>query len=265
MQQGKAVVFDNSGTLIKRYRVLKNIKTGEICDHVNSIEVVDYNPSRALVVLQTDPSKCVMKANPDKTIHDFLLENNVNISLSYSNMDFHEDLILDIIKNDQSHVSDIQDTVNTVIEKHYNVQICSGSGFIMNIDSGEVEFTITAGGKIFNEVPMVVKELKSRGAEIYVASGDRTKSLEQLAEYIHIPHNNVCGTVDSWQKRDIVRKLKQNNKVMMVGNSSNDLMAIEEADIGVLTLQQGEFVPERLYNSSDVVIHNIKEILDIEF
>ncbi len=43
-----------------------------------------------------------MKANPDKTIHDFLLENNVNISLSYSNMDFHEDLILDIIKNDQS-------------------------------------------------------------------------------------------------------------------------------------------------------------------
>jgi Cu+-exporting ATPase len=52
---------------------------------------------------------------------------------------------------------------------------------------------------------------------------------------------------------------------MMVGNSSNDLMAIEEADIGVLTLQQGEFVPERLYNSSDVVIHNIKEILDIEF
>ncbi len=49
------MVFDNSGTLIKRYRVLKNMKTGEICDHVNSIEVVDYNPSRALVVLQTDP------------------------------------------------------------------------------------------------------------------------------------------------------------------------------------------------------------------
>lgn len=265
MQQGKAVVFDNSGTLIKRYRVLKNIKTGEICDHINSIDIVDYHPSRALVVLQTDPSKCVMKANPSETIHDFLQKNKVNISLSYSNIDFDEGLILDIIKNDQSRVSDIQDTVNAVIEKHYNVQICSGSGFIMNIDRGEVEFTITAGGKIFKEVPMVVKELKRRGAEIYVASGDRTKSLEQLADYIHIPQDNVCGTVDSWEKRDIVLQLKQNNKVMMVGNSSNDRMAIEEADIGVLTLQQGDDVPERLYNSSDVVVHNIKEILDIKF
>jgi Cu+-exporting ATPase len=52
---------------------------------------------------------------------------------------------------------------------------------------------------------------------------------------------------------------------MMVGNSANDLLAIEEADIGVLTLQQEENVPEKLYNISDVVIYNIKDILAIDF
>ncbi len=265
MQQARSVVFDNSGTLIKRYRALKSIKKGIICDHVSSIDIVDYDVNRALVVLQTDPTKCVMNAKPQQTIHDFLQKNKVEIDVSYSSEDIDKQAILDIIKNDHSRVADIQDTVNAVIAKHYNVQICSGSGFIMNTDTGKIEFTITAGGKVFKEVPPVVKELKNRGVEIYVASGDRTKSLEQLAQYIHIPHGNVCGTADSWDKRDVVRRLKRNSKVMMVGNSSNDLLAIEEADIGVLTLQQGEKVPERLYKKSDVVVHNIKDILDIEF
>lgn len=265
MQQAKAVVFDNSGTLIKRYRAVKDLKTGVICDHIGSIDIVDYNINRALVVLQTDPSKCVMNAKPHQKIHHFLQKNKVNIDVSYSSEDIDKESILDIIKNDQSRVADIQDTVNAVIEKHYNVQICSGSGFIMNTDTGEIEFTITAGGKLFKEVPLVIKELKNRGVEIYVASGDRTKSLEQLAQFIYIPHSNVCGTADSKKKKDIVQHLKQNYKVMMVGNSSNDLLAIEEADIGVLTLQQGENVPEKLYNNSDVVVYNIKDILDIDF
>ena len=52
---------------------------------------------------------------------------------------------------------------------------------------------------------------------------------------------------------------------MMVGNSSNDLLAIEEADIGVLTLQQGEDVPEKLYKGANVVVYNINDILDIDF
>jgi Cu+-exporting ATPase len=265
MQQAKAVIFDNSGTLIKRYRAVKNIKTGVICDHISTIDIVDYNTNRVLVVLQTDPTKCVMKANPQQTIHHFLEKNKVDIDVSYSSEDIDKELILGMLKNDQSRVSDIQDTVNAVIEKHYNVQICSGSGFIMNVDSGKIEFTITAGGKIFQEVPQVIKEFINRGVEIYVASGDRTKSLEELAEYIHIPRDNVCGTADSWDKRNIVRHLKQYYKVMMVGNSSNDLLAIEEADIGVLTLQQEEDVPEKLYNGADVVVSNIKDILEIDF
>jgi Cu+-exporting ATPase len=135
----------------------------------------------------------------------------------------------------------------------------------MNLDIGKVEFTITAGGKIFKEVPTVINELKNRDIKIYVASGDRTRSLEELAKFIHIPKENVCGTADSRRKREIVSELKKNYKVMMVGNSSNDLLAIEEADVGVLTLQQKEDVPQKIYNAADFVVYNIKEILDIVF
>ena len=131
-------------------------------------------------------------------------------------------------------MSDVQDTYCSVVEKHYNVHICSGSGFIVNMKTGKIEFTITAGGKIFKEVPFVINELKNRGIDIFVASGDRKTSLEQLAEFINIPQENVFDTANSRRKKEIVKDLKKKYKVMMVGNSSNDVLALEEADVGVL-------------------------------
>lgn len=261
----KAVVFDNSGTLIKRYRAIKDIRTGVICDNVNSIDVVDQDKNRALVVLQTDPSKCIVKAKPTQTIWQFLKKNDVKFDISYSDMDVEKEELLKVIEEDKSYMKDVQDTYSSVVEKHYNVHICSGSGFIVNMATGKVEFTITAGGKIFKEVPHVVEELKKRGIKIFVASGDRKTSLEQLAEFIHIPKENVFDTANSRRKKEIVTELKRNYKVMMVGNSSNDVLALKEADVGVLTLQQGEKPPIKVHGSADYTINNISELLNIDF
>ena len=249
----KVVVFDNSGTLIERYRAIKDLRTGIICDDVSSIDLVDMVPNRALVVLQTDPAQCLKK-------------NNVKFDISYSSGDVLREQVWETIKNDgYAQIMDVQDTITTVIEKKYNVQICSGSGLILNVDKQKIEFTITAGGKIFPEVPEVIKELKNRGIHIYVASGDRKKTLEQLADFIDIPCENSFGTADAWEKREIISGLQKKHRVMMVGNSANDILALKEADIGVLTLQQGEIVPSKVFEAADVVVHNIKEILDIEF
>lgn len=261
----KAVVFDNSGTLIKRYRALKNIKTGHICDYMNSIDIVDYAGNRALVVLQTDPSECLINARSSQTLYQFITRNNINIDVSYSSNDVSNDEILEYLKNDDSTIKDIQDSIKAVIEKNYDVQLCSGSGFIMDIEKEIVEFTITAGGKIFPEVKKVISDLKKRNIDVFVASGDREVSLQQLAEFISIPKSNVFGTASTKRKKEIIKELKNKYKVMMVGNASNDILAFQEADIGVLTLQQGEKVPKKVFDAADVVVNNIKEILDIDF
>lgn len=261
----KAVVFDNSGTLISRYRAIKDIKSGQINDHVSSIDLVDQHPHRALVVLQTDPATCIINARPKQSIHEFISRNKVPFDISYSSLDFDKTELLDLIKDEKTQVSDIQDTIRAVIEKEYNVQICSGSGFILNLHNGEIDYTITAGGKVFPEVPEVVGELKRRGFHIYVASGDRTKSLEQLASFINIPSQNVFGTANSKRKKEIVKDLKKRYKVMMVGNSANDILALQEADMGVLTTQQDEKPPKKVIKAADVVVDNIKDILDIKF
>jgi Cu+-exporting ATPase len=261
----KAVVFDNSGTLISRYRAIKDLNSGFIYDHISSIDLVDKNPHRALVVLQTDPSTCLVNARSDQTIHQFIERNKVPFDISYSSSDIKKEDVLTLIKNENAKISDIQDTIQAVVEKDYNVQICSGSGFIMNTSTGHIEFTITAGGKIFPEVPGVVEELKKRSFHIYVASGDRMKSLEELASFINIPSENVFGTADSWRKKEIVAGLRSRYKVMMVGNSANDILALKEADLGVLTTQQAEETAQKVFDAADVVVSNIKDILDIDF
>ncbi|MDI9623344.1 MAG: HAD-IC family P-type ATPase [Methanothermobacter sp.] len=262
----KAIVFDNSGTLTERYRAIKKIKTGKICDFISSLDLVEYKKNRALVVLQTDPASCIINARPNQTIYNFIIRNNIDLGISYSNIDITKDEILNILKDDNSKVKDIQDTIRAVLERGYDIEICSGSGFILNIEKGIVEFTITAGGKLFPEVLDVVSELKKRGIDIYVASGDRKGALEKLANTINIPTSNVFATVDAKGKALVIKKLKKEyNKVMMVGDGLNDILALKEADIGVLTLQQDNKVHDKLLKVADIIIYNIKEILDIKF
>ena len=261
----KAVVFDNSGTLIRRYRALKNLKTGKICDSMNSLDVVDYRDRRALVVLQTDPSTCIVNARPDQTIYEFIERNHIRFNISYANTAVDQGEILDVLRDDPATVRDIQDTIDAVAEKNYNIQICSGSGFIVNMDRRRVDFTITAGGKLFPEVPHVIRELMNRKIDIYIASGDRRGSLMELARILGLPTENVFDTADTERKAEIIRELRRRySRVVMVGNGINDILALREADIGVLTLQQREPVPQRLIEAADYVIGNIEELLDIE-
>ncbi|MGZ7068542.1 MAG: HAD family hydrolase [Methanobacterium sp.] len=261
----KAIVFDNSGTLIERYRALKEIKTDSIIDNVSSLDIIENGVDRALVVLQTDPAKCIINAQPYQTIYDFITRNKINISISYSMTEIQKKEIIEAIKDDKAQVKDIQDTINAVRDKKYNVQLCSGSGIIVALNKKKIEFTISSGGKVFPQVPQVIDELQNRDIDIFIASGDREASLKKLAEYIGLPPENVFDTADAWKKMEIVKGLKRNYTVMMVGNSVNDIFALEEADIGVLTEQQKEKNPKKLYDVADVVISNINEILDIEF
>ncbi len=261
----KAIVFDNSGTLVERYKAIKNLQTGLIFDDISSLDLVDDSATRALVVLQTDPSKCIINARPDQRICQFVKRNDIRIDISYSTQEIKKNELIEAIKGDTSKVRDIQDTIKAVMAKHYDIQICSGSGFIVDLNKGKIEFTITSGGRVFPEVRDMVKKLQKRDIEIFIASGDRKGSLEALARYIGIPEENVFDTADSWKKREIVKGLKRNYKVMMVGNSVNDVLAIKEADIGVLTVQQKEKNPQMVYDSADVIVENIKEILDIDF
>ena len=67
----RAVVFDNSGTLIERYRVIKDVSTGKVFTDINSLDLIDAADSLALVVLQFNTKK-LLELDPDTLISDVI-------------------------------------------------------------------------------------------------------------------------------------------------------------------------------------------------
>ena len=79
----KAVVFDNSGTLIERYRVIKDVLNGNIFTDINSLDLIDSADSLALVVLQFNTNK-LLKLNSNTLISDVIKECNIDFDISFS-------------------------------------------------------------------------------------------------------------------------------------------------------------------------------------
>ena len=261
----KAIVFDISVTLLKRCRAVKDMKTGEISEKISSLDIVDEINNSVLVVLQTDIKKCLLRASPEKKLYDFLKKYNIEMDISYSSSNIGKDELLPRLKSSNLTLEEFHETARYLTKRNNFIQLCSGSAFILNIDNNELEYIITAGGEIFPNVSYVIQTLKNRGIETFIASGDRSKSLEEFAEIINFPIENVFETANTERKGEIVKDLKKKYKVMMVGNGPNDISAFNESDLAVLTLEQGEEISQKVFDAADIVINKISEVLDIDF
>ena len=134
------------------------------------------------------------------------------------------------------------------------------------INKNKIVYTITSAGKLFSEVIDTIKILQSRGIEIYIASGDRKGAINKLAEILNVNKKHAFGTVSPKGRCKVVRCLKDRGyKVMMVGDGLNDVLAFNNADVSVLTVEQEEEVSPKLINKTDYVIQKISEVISIDF
>jgi len=77
------------------------------------------------------------------------------------------------------------------------------------------------------------------GVPTFIASGDRVTKLERMADHLGIPRDRVYGVATPTVKAQIVSDLRQEyDRVLMVGDGINDLCAMRNADIAILTVQQ---------------------------
>ena len=245
----KAVVFDNSGTLIERYRVVKDVLNDNIFTDINSLDIIDAANSLALVVLQFNTNK-LSNLNPNTLISDVIKEFDIDFDISFSKNQVSKAEVRDILYKD----------------KIPQMHLCNGSALIIDMDLGVIVYTITSAGKFFPKVFETVSILKSRGIDIFIASGDRKGAIERLACLLDINPDNAYGSVSTRGKCEIVSMLKDRNyKVMMVGDGLNDILAFKNADISVLTIEQQEEVSPKMLDKTDYVIKDIFEVTNIDF
>ena len=258
-----AVVFDSAGTLLRMYRVAKNVNTGAILDEVVSTELVGKKPYCALLVMQIDSNR-LEKCPPDMLVSDFIDKYNIGIDVGCSRAQVDSDTALSVVKNDtKATMSDLQDVMAAVKQRCKNI-FYMGVGLIIDVETRSIQYVICTGGKIYSSSCSVIQNLTDQGIAVYIASGDSMRNLQPLAKNVCVPLECVYEISTPKKKEGIVKRLKeQYDKVVMVGDGINDILAFRAADLSVLSIQQTGECPPLLCEEADIVINDIKEIIGI--
>jgi soluble P-type ATPase len=260
-----AVVFDSAGTLMNTYRVAKDICNKRLLPGIETTTLTFSSPDRALIVLPVH-SKDLMATAGDTLLSGYLAEKNVGFGISCTRKIITAEDIGDVLYADRrARVGDLQECIRnvwSVCKQEYMVTLNSGA--IINMAQKCIEFTITAGGWPFEGAKETITALHRMAVPTFIASGDRVTKLEKMADHFGIPHDRVYGVATPTVKAQIISDLRQEyDRVVMVGDGINDLAAMRNADVAILTLQQPGDRPEELYKAADHVVKNVSEVAAI--
>ncbi|QYZ79146.1 HAD family hydrolase [Methanofollis formosanus] len=260
-----AVVFDSAGTLLRSYRTARDVGTGEILPDVETTLLTCRDPARVLIALNAH-SRDVMGAPDDQFLSEYLCERKVGFGVScLRQVTPHEELANLLYGDREALVGDLQACIKDVwgILKEEELVVMD-SGAILNLSKRGIEFTVTAGGRPFKGAKETIESLHAMGVATYIASGDRAAKLEQIADHLGIPRDQVHGIATPSIKAQIVEDLQDYYEtVVMVGDGINDLKAFRRADISILSEQQSREKPEQLTRAAGYIIKNVREVVPI--
>ncbi|HOX34582.1 MAG TPA: HAD-IC family P-type ATPase [Methanoregulaceae archaeon] len=260
-----AVVFDSAGTLLSTYRTAKDIRKGILLPGVETTTLTFASPERVLIVLPVH-SKEIIAASPDILLSTYLLENNVGFGISCTRKVTTAEEIGDVLYADRhARIGDLAECIRNVWKVCRRESIVTlNSGAIVNMAQKGIEFAITAGGSPFPGAKEAITELHRMGVPTFIASGDRSAKLERMADHLGIPRDRVYGVATPTVKAQIVADLREEfNTVVMVGDGINDLCALQEADVSILTEQQPGDRPAELYAAADCVVKHVGDVVAI--
>lgn len=123
--------------------------------------------------------------------------------------------------------------------KHNNCQvaICSLDAHSTDDDlvvglfvDGKVVAQFTFRDKIRRETRHCLKQLRERGLQLYILSGDRDSRAKRVGRALGISEENIFSEKSPEQKAAIV---KEHENAMMIGDGLNDALALKSALVGI--------------------------------
>jgi Cu+-exporting ATPase len=242
------------------YRVARDMSNGMMLEDIESTMLVAGRKGRALVVLHADMDM-LLESQPRRLLSDFMEKEHVELGVSCSNGEVSPSEISKIVKQGDVVLGDVQEVFCRVKTRCPNIFYLA-CGLIVDVVEQSVTYVVSTGGRLYPESKDTLQALHQRGAGLYIASGDSMKNLNRLSRCIGVPIDGVFDIASTFDKERIVKDLKkQYDKVIMVGDGMNDMLALRSADVGILTVQQGDSRPPRLQESADVVVGNISEVV----
>ena len=254
----KAVVFDNTGTLLNASISLKDLATGNLSIGY-SPEVGEKLKKSAIIYIQISGNDLI---NFDESLRVFdLFNSGIDFDINLSPVKISKQEVFDIVRNDPVTLKDINDCIRCLNAYLGHIDIYSGITIILNLESRKIEYTSVVGGCLFDGVVECIFELQNMGVEVFIASGDSKPALMKLAHLVNIYEENVFANCKDYDKANLVSNLKDfGYTVTMVGDGHNDVKAFMESDFAIL-INNGN--NEALVNYVDRVVGCVNDVLKI--
>ncbi|MCK4476642.1 MAG: HAD family hydrolase [Methanophagales archaeon] len=258
-----AVVFDGAGVLYAPFRIIKDIERGVTKrSRVSGITCTDWLERGAMTILKTRYEETLEKEEPSKILSDLMREKKIENKVIYKKKGVSDSEVVEAILRDKNvKLKDVHETMSFL--RRCDILPVIGVGLIMDMARGVIKYVIAGGINFFPGTLKLFKELRAMGILLFLASGDRIEGEEMAAYLPDIPADNIFGMMKPEDKRELVRKLKEEHKVMMVGDDRNDYLAMWEADIAVLSLQEEADRPGKIFEVADFRIKDIGEVKEI--
>lgn len=97
--------------------------------------------------------------------------------------------------------------------------------------NGKIESVLIVGDQIREEAASFIASLKEKGKKIAIITGDSEEAARPLRDELQPDYLFANARPES--KTEIIRELKESGRVAMVGDGSNDALALAEADLGI--------------------------------
>ena len=242
------LVFDKTGTLT--YGKLKIFKSFNYSD-ISLKELLKIVSS--LEANSTHPIATAFSKNNLLKVTDF--KNIAGIGLSGK------------IKNKEYYIGSLKLLEKLKIKDTHNLDyeelISQGCSILYIVSNQKVIGLIGVKDTIRTNIKTLLKKLNNLGINVIMLTGDNKKTAELIADELGI--KKVIADMLPNKKADFVKSLiKDNKKVLMVGDGINDAVALVNATIGV-SISDGTDIA---VDSSDVILmnndlNNIVKLLEI--
>ena len=119
---------------------------------------------------------------------------------------------------------------------------------LMFLKNGILAGMIAVADVIREDSPQAVKELQNMGIEVVMLTGDNERTAKAIGRQAGV--DRVIAGVLPDGKEEVIRRLKEQGKVAMVGDGINDAPALTRADMGIAIGAGGDVA----IDAADVVL-----------
>lgn len=140
------------------------------------------------------------------------------------------------------------------IENKINENLKKGSTILYIAFSGKLQAVFSLSDSLREESKTVINQLKEKGCDLHIVSGDHELTTKAIASEAGIDINNIAFEASPEDKRKKIHQLQSDNKkVMMIGDGINDAPALSQAHVGAA---MGKGVDIALDSADLVLVRN---------